>query len=108
MKKNTLKKIHTCASEGRIRFKKHALIRMVERNLKISEIEEALLRSKIIEDYPEDTPLKSCLLLGYTQHNRPLHMVTAVDEAENMIWIITVYKPDPKKWNRTFTKRKPS
>ena len=60
MKKNILKKIHTCASEGRIRFKKHALIRMVERNLKIIEIEEALLQSKIIEDYPEDTPLKSC------------------------------------------------
>lgn len=35
-------KITKWASEGNIKYKKHAFIRMVERNVKVAEVEEAL------------------------------------------------------------------
>lgn len=71
-------------SLSRIRFKKHALIRIVERNISISEIEEVLKECKIVMEYPEDKPLMSCLVSGITSRNKPLHLVIAVDKKKNI------------------------
>lgn len=101
-----LQRIHEYLGNGKIRLKKHALIRCVERKIKMVEVEEALLNSKIIASYPEDIPLKSYLLLGTTQNKRPLHIVVAIDETEQHILIITVYEPDRTQWNDSLTKRK--
>jgi hypothetical protein len=90
---------------GTVRFKKHALIRAIERNIKINEIEEVIDNSQIITKYEDDKPLKSYLLLGFTKAKRPLHVIIAIDEIEKYIWIISVYEPDRKKWDETFKKR---
>ncbi|MBU1680188.1 MAG: DUF4258 domain-containing protein [Bacteroidetes bacterium] len=91
-------------SEG-IRFRKHALVRIVERNISIDEIEEVLKNCNIIMEYAEDKPLVSYLVTGFTSQKRPLHIVIALDEKEEYIWIVTVYEPDKDKWDETFTKR---
>ncbi|NOX87525.1 MAG: DUF4258 domain-containing protein [Calditrichaeota bacterium] len=105
MNKDILSIIKEYSSEDRIRFKKHAFIRSIERNIAINEIEQALKNCKIIESYPEDKPLTSYLLLGFALNKRPLHVLIAVDDIERYIWIITVYEPDKNKWDKTFTKR---
>lgn len=91
--------------QSRVRFKKHALVRTVERNIQINEIKSVLQNCKVIALYPEDKPLKSYLLLGFIKDTRPLHILVAIDEKEKYIWIITLYKPDKNKWNQTFTER---
>ena len=59
----------------------------------------------VIAAYTEGKPFPSYLILGFTKNNRPLHIVIAIDETEKYIWIISVYEPDKKKWNETYTKR---
>jgi hypothetical protein len=59
MAKEILEFIRNCTKEGRIHLKRHAFIRMTERNIKIHELEEALIKCTIIETYPDDKPLKS-------------------------------------------------
>ena len=103
---NILEKIKQWSSEGNIRFRKHAFIRLVERRIKVAEVEEALQHAKIIMRYPDDTPLGSILLLGYTNAKRPLHIVAAPDQNLSCIWIITVYEPDAEKWDQSLTKRR--
>lgn len=98
-------KIHKCIINRNIRFKKHALVRSVERGIKIDEIVEALQKCQIIVVYPDDKPLKSYLTFGFTENKRPLHIVVALDEIEEYVWIISVYEPDKKKWDETYTKR---
>jgi len=44
-----IEKIQEFSKHGNIRFKKHALIRAVERNIKIEEISEALQSCGIIK-----------------------------------------------------------
>jgi len=105
MSQALLNYIKDLSANNRIRFKKHALIRIVERNINISEIEEVLKECKIVMEYPEDRPLMSFLVSGITSQNRPLHLVIAVDKKEEYIWIITVYEPDKGKWDKTFTRR---
>jgi hypothetical protein len=51
----------------------------------------------LVEDYPDDKYAPSCLLLGFTQTERPLHLqVSYTDSASAKI--ITSYEPDESKW----------
>jgi hypothetical protein len=98
--------IHEYLKQENVNFKKHALIRIVERKISILEVEEALSNCTIIESYTEDKPLPSHLVLGYTKNKRPLHILVALDKIERYIWIITEYEPDQTNWSAQMTKRK--
>jgi hypothetical protein len=58
---------------------------------------EAGSDSIIIEDYPSDKYSPSCLIFGYTQKNRPLHLHISRKDS-NIIKIITVYEPNKEEW----------
>jgi len=105
MSNNIQKLIRLYASNGKIRFKKHALIRSIERNITINEIETVLYDCTVVSEYVDDKPLASYLVAGFTEENRPLHMVIAIDDKEEYIWIITVYEPDKNKWDESYTRR---
>lgn len=62
------------------------------------EIFEAIINGEIIEEYFEDKPYPSVLVYGTTKNNRPLHIVCAYDELDELVIIITVYQPNPKMW----------
>ena len=44
------------------------------------EVGEAMESPEPLEEYPDDRPYPSCLLLGFTNAGRPLHVVGAYDE----------------------------
>jgi hypothetical protein len=62
-------------------FSGHAVQRMFDRGLKVSEVQFIIKSGEIIASYPDDRPLPSFLFLGWVRE-RPLHVVVAVD-AEN-------------------------
>lgn len=70
-----------------------------------AEVEQAILSGIIIEDYPEDKPYHSLLILGRTHSGRPLHTVAAWSEEENICILVTVYEPDPDLWIEFKTRR---
>lgn len=73
----------------------------------VAELERALLRCVVIEDYPDDPRGPSCLVLGFAGV-RPIHTVCAVKIAPEELFIITVYDPSkrPEKWTDKYRKRK--
>jgi len=73
--------------------------------IKDEEVFETVSTGKIIETYPEDEPYPSCLIYGTTSKKRPLHVVCAYADDENLSIIITVYQPLPERWI-DFTRRK--
>jgi len=70
------------------------------------EILAVLDVGEIIEEYPEDVPYSSCLVFGYTRQERPLHIVCAPVLNEGRLIIITVYQPDPTRWEADWRRRK--
>lgn len=79
-------------------FSKHALDQSIIRQIAVSEVEEAIAnQSEMIEDYPNDKYGPSCLILGFTQANRPLHVQCSYP-SRPLIKIITLYQPDPDLW----------
>ena len=98
-----VERIKKFIKNGYYDVKLHTRKRMIERNIKIKEVKEAIEYGAIIEEYLDDKPLPSYLICGKTSQMRPIHVVVAVDE--EVVAIITVYEPDPDKWI-DFTKRR--
>ena len=67
------------------------------------DITNAIETGEIIEDYPEDYPFPSCLILGKSGEVN-IHIVASINA--DMIYLITAYIPNPDKWEDDFKTRK--
>ncbi|MBX7233128.1 MAG: DUF4258 domain-containing protein [Caldilineales bacterium] len=83
---------------GRIRITDHADEEAHADNLSFDEIYLSVFRGEIIEDYPDDKPYPSCLIYGSTFANEPVHSVWAYNRDVRWAVLITVYRPDPRRW----------
>ncbi len=88
-------------------FRVHAVQRIAERAIATPEVRHALDTGEVIAHYPDDTPYPSRLVLGWTG-TRPVHVVAADNDDDQLTVVITVYEPDPQLWEPRFkTRRKP-
>jgi len=78
-------------------FSKHAVDQSILRVVNVQEMREAVANGEIIEDYPDDKYGPSCLILGFTQAGRPLHIQCSYP-SRPLVKIITLYEPDPVQW----------
>ncbi len=92
-----LKKVQSLIEKRKYLVRLHARERMLERELTFQEVRETLKNSKIIEEYSDDRPFPSFLALGFTSNNRPLHTIWALKN-DSLVYLISVYEPDPDKW----------
>ena len=86
-------------------FRVHAVQRMFERHISVKNALSAIETGKTIEDYSSEMPEPSRLILGF-QGKRPFHLVASEDLQTNQITIVTVYIPDPGKWDKDFKSRR--
>ena len=89
----------------RVIFRVHALQRMFQRRISVEEVRNVLETEEVVEDYPNDTPYPSRLILGW-YGSRPIHVVAAHNQLDNVMIVITVYEPDPDQWKADFKRRK--
>ena len=91
-----LKKIRAQANAENIRITQHAQQEMVEENITLDEVLQAVGSGQILENYPKHRRGACCLLNGLTQNDRPLHIVCTI--ARPVLVIITAYEPKLPKW----------
>ena len=82
----------------------HSRRRMAERGVALADVMSAIGNGEIIEQYPDDFPFPSCLILGKAKDSRQLHVVASVNE--NLIYLITAYYPDAERWEADMKTRK--
>lgn len=87
-----------------IQWTTHVLARLQERGIEPSDVKQCITTGRIIEEYPDDYPFPSCLVLGESINGQVLHVVVGVGEGR--LWLITAYYPDPQKWSDDFSTRK--
>ena len=68
-------------------------------------IERAIETGVLIESYPNDPRGPSCLLLGYSSEDRPLHVVCGKFDDDELL-IITAYEPSATEWKSDWRTRK--
>jgi len=88
---------------GEILISHHARVRMFERNISTDELIAIISSGEIIEEYPDDEPCPSVLIMGFIDAVA-YHTVIAV--CRDHIRVITVYIPEEDKWIE-YRKRRP-
>lgn len=99
-----LDEIRTKIRNNQFEFSQHATDQSIIRHISVQELREAIEDSEIIEDYPNDKYGPSCLILGFTQSKRPLHIQCSCP-SRPLVKIITLYEPDPLRWIDFKTRR---
>ena len=81
------------SAEKKIIYSLHALDEMLDETemIRKDEVRDVIFSGEIIENYPEDKRGHSCLMLGISRKNRPVHVVCA--PKEEYLAIITTYIP---------------
>ena len=99
-----IEEIRTKIAQDQSEFSQHAVDQSIIRHITVQEIREAVASGQILEDYPNDTYGPSCLLLGFTLSDRPLHILCSYP-SRPLVKIVTLYEPDPDQWIDFRTRR---
>jgi hypothetical protein len=92
---------------AKVYWSHHAVAEMVKDALTRISVETALEKCQLIEDYPpRHRPLPDCLVLGTLAEGDPIHAVVAIDEANDRIFMITVYRPTRDRWENDWQTRR--
>jgi hypothetical protein len=95
---STLEDIRVKILSRQFEFSKHAVDQSIIRNIAVVAVEQAISsQCQVIEDYPDDKYGPSCLILGFTDAGRPLHIQCSYP-SRPLIKVITLYQPDPELW----------
>ncbi|MFC1601446.1 DUF4258 domain-containing protein [Candidatus Sumerlaeota bacterium] len=93
-----LEQIINAIQASRVRITDHADEEAFDDRLTYEEIYYSVIHGAVIEDYPEDKPYPSCLILGRSVSGEPIHSVWAYNPESCWAVLITVYRPDPERW----------
>lgn len=91
-----LGKIQEQARTKNFRLSIHGQQEMVDENIVLADVTEAVNTAQILENYPEHKRGACCLLYGITSAGRPLHVVCTT--SLQILVIIAVYEPKPPRW----------
>jgi hypothetical protein len=94
------------AAQQRLLFLPHAIRQMSrpERMITPQEVERVVMAGELVEDYPYDSRGHSCLLLGFGDADRAIHVVCS--PKEDYLAVITAYLPDTAQWSPDYRRRR--
>ncbi|HYN77049.1 MAG TPA: DUF4258 domain-containing protein [Lamprocystis sp. (in: g-proteobacteria)] len=84
----------------RYRYSRHGDKERQNDRLSLLEVEEALLSGRILEQYPDTGRGESCLVAGFADDGKPVHIVCG--RMDEWMIVVTVYVPTPPKFKTPF------
>ena len=90
-------------NDDAVRWTDHILKRLMQRGITQDDVLQAIQTGEIIDQYPDDYPFPSCLILGLSVAGKSLHVVCGLGLDE--VYMITAYYPNPGEWDIEFRKK---
>ena len=90
-------------NDDAVRWTDHILKRLMQRGITQDDVLQAIRTGEIIEQYPDDYPFPSCLILGLSVLKKSLHVVCGLGLGE--IYMITAYYPNLTEWDDKLRKK---
>ena len=93
-------RVRRAVRTGTYRLTEHAELEREADTILMNELEEAFGSEivELVEDYPDDPRGPSALFLGFTDQDRPLHVVLSMANSVTVVFV-TLYRPDPALWH---------
>jgi hypothetical protein len=99
--------LHQAIDAGQVRITEHADDEMAADQLVLEDVFDSVMAGEMIEEYPTDHPLPSCLVYGLSKKGAHIHSVWAYNQLSGRAVLVTVYRPDPDRWIDWRTRKKP-
>ncbi len=100
------KKLCKLIDEGDVLISEHGYTELAEDSLTAKELINGIKKAKIIEEYLEYPKGPCLLLLQKGASGNPIHAVWGIPiNQDKPAVLITAYKPNPLRWDKSFTRR---
>lgn len=102
-----LERIRRCIAAGGVRASSHGYIEHAADGLFDEDVLAGFGAGRVIESYP-DYPKGPCLLMVQVgPDGAPVHVLWGIPKGHDRpAVLVTAYRPDPARWDDTFTRRK--
>ena len=102
-----VQKLRTLVHRGEIRISEHGYDELADDALTVREVAAGLQKAVVVEEY-SDYPKGPCaLFLQKDRMEEPIHVVWGIPRGfDRPAVLVTAYRPDPKRWDATFTRRR--
>ena len=93
-------------AEGKIRVSEHGYDELSEDALAVREIVSGVASGTLVEEYPDFAKGPCALFLQQDSKGSPVHVVWGIPKGyDEPVVLVTAYRPDPKRWDRTYRMR---
>ena len=104
---DTLEAIKKLVAAGQVRISEHGYDEIVVDGIYVRDVLAGADRAIVVEDYPAFPKGRAVLVLQFDKDSRAIHVVWGIPKGfTSPAVVVTAYRPDPDRWDRTFTKRR--
>ncbi len=97
----------TLVAAGEVRISEHGYDEIAADGIYVREILAGVYKAAVVEDYPAFPKGRAVLVLQFDKDRRPIHVVWGIPKGfDSPAVVVTAYRPDPDRWDRTFTRRR--
>ena len=101
-----LEKIRDLATFGNLRISEHRYDELASDHLSAREVVQGLTSAIVVEDYPSFHNGPCVVVLQRDETGQPVHVDWGIAKnCEGPAVLITAYRPDPGRWDASFTSR---
>lgn len=103
----TLEAVKALVAARQVRISEHGYDEIAEDGIYVRDVLAGVDKATVAEDYPTFPKGRAVLVLQFDKDSRPIHVVWGIPKGfTSPAVVVTAYRPDPERWDRTFTKRR--
>jgi hypothetical protein len=103
----TLEQVKALAARGEVKISSHGYDELAADNIFVNDALVGLDAAIVVEDYPDYAKGPCVLALQKDKMGLPLHLLCGIPKGKvEPAVLITVYRPDPEKWEDDFQTRR--
>jgi hypothetical protein len=102
-----VEKVRALIRAGDVRISEHGYDELAEDGLTVREVLSSVPDAVVVEEYPNYPKGPCVLFLQKDRIEAPIHVVWGIPRGhDNPVVLITAYRPDPGRWDQSFTRRR--
>jgi len=103
----TLEQVRELVSRREVQVSVHGYEELAADDVRVRDVIEGVASALVVDDYPNYAKGPCVLVLQRDGRNQPVHVLWGIPAGQTSpAVVITAYRPDPKRWDETWLRRK--
>ena len=103
----TLQQVRELVGRSDVQVSVHGYEELAVDDLRVRDVIDGVASAVEVEDYPDYAKGPCVLVLQRDGRNQPVHVLRGIPGGQTSpAVVITAYRPDPKRWDETWLRRK--